>query len=77
MPTRIQEMAYSKKCNYKDSLRGCIGNGLVSKQVVVHYNLREYDNLYLCEGCAKVVVEDAPKNGFSPYIFESEGYGNG
>lgn len=70
-------MAYLTKCEYKDTLRGCIGNGVIENQVIVHYTLREYDNLFLCKACKDRLVQEATKDGFRPYVHEAKERFNG
>ena len=54
------------KCNYKDSLMGCKGDGKVVVQLIIHYDLSsfDFDNLFLCKACGDFVYENALNCGY-------------
>ena len=60
------------KCNYKDSLQVCRGDGKVQDQIVVDYGHEHYDILYLCTACADYVCQDGARLGYSVHRYKME-----
>ena len=63
------------KCDYKNSLRGCDGDGIAERFVIIHYNLAEYEELHLCWGCTRKICWEITSKykvypyGYSLYVF--------
>ena len=51
------------KCNYKNSLQVCRGDGQAHFHVTVFYKNGERDDLMLCVECTKYVTSDAREHG--------------
>jgi len=54
------------KCDYKNSLQVCRGDGKATQNVIVVYNPVADERLALCNDCTDYVGLDAKKSG---YIF--------
>ena len=52
------------KCEFKNTLQVCLGNGKVSHEVLVVYPDNTSDKFYLCRKCTDEIVIRANRYGY-------------